>query len=333
MMRAARSSRRLAFAAAALALGAAKKDAEPATWSAHPTNAQVEARLPADVRSHWSGGRALMRCHVTEAGALENCAPLGENPPGSGAAAALGSLADAYRMAPAAMVKLPPDRRFVVGWSDYKYDREPDWRRKPTTQELWVLWPPDAARKNQKGGAIINCLVDTEGAPRDCVVEQEDPPGLGFGDAALGLAPQFIFKPATRKGQPVISSVRIPIKWEEAEGMPLGRPLVDPHMIWLRQPGPADIAAAYPRRARAQKRPGRANLSCKFGSDGHVHDCRILLEDPVGEGFGNAAMEVASRYVAPGRAPDGKAIDAFAVHLSIDFDPAVLNGAESAPKP
>jgi len=243
-MRAERWSRRLAFAAGALALGAATKEAEPATWSTHPSDAQIEAHLPADVRSHWSGGRALMRCQATQAGALQDCTPVSETPPGSGAAAALASVADAYRMAPKAMAKLPPDRSFVVGWSDYKYDRAPDWRRKPTMQELWVLWPPAAARENQKGGAIINCLVDTAGATRDCVVEREDPTGFGFGDAALGLAPQFIFKPATLKGRAVVSVVRIPVKWEEGGGVPLGRPLVDPHMIWLQQPGPADIAAA-----------------------------------------------------------------------------------------
>lgn len=75
---------------------------------------------------------------------------------------------------------------------------------------------PAAARKlNIEGFASIACYVRADGALRDCVVQSEDPPGNGFGEAALQMAPLFKMRPATSDGQPIESPtpIIIPIKF------------------------------------------------------------------------------------------------------------------------
>lgn len=48
----------------------------------------------------------------------------------------------------------------------------------------------------------------------DCMVDQEAPSGLGFGQAALRLMPRFKMQPTTRDGSPVEGGVvRLPIQF------------------------------------------------------------------------------------------------------------------------
>jgi protein TonB len=69
-------------------------------------------------------------------------------------------------------------------------------------------------RKEDKiAHASIRCVVRTTGDLSDCKLVFEDPPGQGFGAAALKLSSRFHMKPALRNGQPVEGIVTIPIKW------------------------------------------------------------------------------------------------------------------------
>jgi protein TonB len=69
-------------------------------------------------------------------------------------------------------------------------------------------------RKEDKiAHSSIRCIVRTNGDLSDCQVVSEDPPGHGFGAAALKLSSRFHMKPAVRNGQPVEGIVTIPFKW------------------------------------------------------------------------------------------------------------------------
>src|SRR5205823_2426976 len=118
--------------------------------------------------------------------------------------------------------------------------------------------------------------------------------------------------------------------WESAAAMvvSVGKPLVDPAIAWTESPTFDDLAAAYPRKARAAKLPGRANLDCDFARDGRVKNCRTLMEAPSGQGFGRAAEDIAKRFVAPATTVNGKPISEFAVQIPIVFDPAVLDASQ-----
>lgn len=101
-----------------------------------------------------------------------------------------------------------------------------DWLRPPTGDEIQWAYPPKAAAQEIGGKVRFECLVQTDGTLADCEVREETPKGMGFGEAALSLAPVMRFKPATRCGVPVTGSVTIPLTFgvpvdpKPAEGPP-----------------------------------------------------------------------------------------------------------------
>jgi TonB family protein len=73
---------------------------------------------------------------------------------------------------------------------------------------------PELANDLDLGGfARINCRVSAYGLVERCRVVSESPPGLGFGRAALRLAPLFRFRPATTLVTAVPSQVVIPVRF------------------------------------------------------------------------------------------------------------------------
>lgn len=71
--------------------------------------------------------------------------------------------------------------------------------------------PPPPPGEPESGRVVLACVVNATGdGVKDCVVESEDPPGYGFGPAAVGIASQFKLKAGkTAPG----SAIRIPIRF------------------------------------------------------------------------------------------------------------------------
>src|SRR5205814_10111810 len=115
---------------------------------------------------------------------------------------------------------MAPQGTVIIPYSYFPFDKAPDWLRKPTERDLLVVWPKAAWRKGLGGKATIACLVSPQGAVYDCVPTSESPPGENFGAAAVALTPQFLMRPATLGGQPVLSPVTIPINfaWQGGRG-------------------------------------------------------------------------------------------------------------------
>ena len=97
---------------------------------------------------------------------------------------------------------------------------------------------------------------------------------------------------------------------------------------WAEAPSVADMAAAYPAKAKAAGIGGEVNLTCELNREGRPRQCEPLGEKPLGYGFGSAARKIAERMrvVDPGMA--GKE-----VRVPMTFDPAVLKGAATVTKP
>lgn len=87
----------------------------------------------------------------------------------------------------------------------------PDWARRPSGEDMARHYPDRAQRLGLKGSATILCTADIDGRLRNCTVASETPPGMGFGEATLALSREFRMRPATRGGQPVAASIRIPV--------------------------------------------------------------------------------------------------------------------------
>jgi TonB family protein len=197
-------------------------------------------------------------------------------------------------------------------------DRNADWLRRPSLQDLMGVLPLKAMKAGIGGRVIMACIVTVQGTLRDCQVESEKPAGAGFGEAALALTPQFALRPAMRGGVAVESSVRIPINWS-APDKELGSlispntsgPVFKSDMVYARMPyrsAPTygEVLAAYPAKARAKKVSGVATLTCTIGKDGRLGGCLKIREEPEGYGFAPAARTLAPRFMVPTQDNEGR---------------------------
>jgi TonB family protein len=88
-----------------------------------------------------------------------------------------------------------------------------DWRSQPSGDDMSKEYPKLAQLMDLAGQASIRCAVDTEGRLQDCTVVSESPTGFGFGAAAVRLSAYFSMKPELIDGQPVRTTITIPIKF------------------------------------------------------------------------------------------------------------------------
>jgi hypothetical protein len=91
---------------------------------------------------------------------------------------------------------------------------------------------------------------------------------------------------------------------------------------WSTVPSKADMAAAYPPKAKAANVGGSVNLSCAVNQEGHTRDCAVLGEKPSGYGFGNAARKIALELHAGDTSMHGDD-----VRVAVTFTPEMLTSA------
>lgn len=237
------------------------------------------------------------------------------------------------------MIRLQPPTFAVavlVASAAAAQDRGPEWVKRPSLMDLQSVWPARALKEGYGGKATLSCTVTVQGALRACQVVEETPKGGGFGGAALALSPQFMMKPALTGGAPVEATVRIPIAFptpDKATGSRL-RPVTDTdvkgekvftNLPWKQAPSHADVLAAYPAKARAEKVSGGATLDCRIDKDGGISACRQLRESPEGYGFGQAARSLSDRFTTPTEDGKGASIAGSRVHLRVSFAAEALD--------
>jgi hypothetical protein len=209
----------------------------------------------------------------------------------------------------------------------------PDWLKRPTPEMLSTVWPKAAWAKAEGGSATIACKISTVGTLFDCTVVTEEPAGEGFGPAAIALTPQLLFTPAKRNGEPVVSEARIPFqfKWRgfgtEPPSTAGARALIPAAMAWEQAPTYAEVAAAYPAKAKVARLGGYVALECGFTAAGVPQRCHAMREEPKGYGFADAAKALSKRFKAFPTPPGSKPISSGVVQLPIAFTPDMLDGA------
>ena len=90
---------------------------------------------------------------------------------------------------------------------------------------------------------------------------------------------------------------------------------------WIAAPTAADMAAAYPEKAKAAGVGGGVELSCTANRAGRMTDCDVLGEAPRNYGFGAAARRLTRQLQAAGVQNDTE------IRVSITFAPELARGA------
>lgn len=184
-------------------------------------------------------------------------------------------------------------------------DTPAEWIKKPTRESLVSAMPFKALEAGVGGEATIACVLTIQGALRGCRVQSETPPAMGFGGAAISLSGQFLMKPALRGGQPVESTVVIPLTFADP-GPPrtmrkTGRRVTRmmSNVAWVSAPSAADVLAAWPEKVRAAGQGGNAVLNCAMMRDGDLNDCQVVRQEPFGAGFAGAAQDLVRKFRGP----------------------------------
>jgi len=92
----------------------------------------------------------------------------------------------------------------------------PAWVRTPTAEDVGLV-TPRLAQPPAEVHILMVCRITPAGGLEACSIKSEDPPGLGYGPAALALAPIFRMPEVDLDGRPVAGRmVQIPIVWKSA---------------------------------------------------------------------------------------------------------------------
>jgi len=88
---------------------------------------------------------------------------------------------------------------------------------------------------------------------------------------------------------------------------------------WLSLPSADDMARLFPNAAANKGLEGRATIECQVNSAGRLIDCSVLTEEPVGEGFGAAALSMSAAFRMRPATRDGQPVEGGTVRIPLRF--------------
>lgn len=158
---------------------------------------------------------------------------------------------------------------------------------------------PQRARSELVGGFVrLGCEITTEGRTANCLVLDECPAQLGFGEASLQAVASFTFTPKLVDGRPAVSHIVIPLRWSlSGVNVPQDCPPAAARAhAWARTPDQSDPQSLFPAKALADGENGSARILCQVGGDGQLVNCAVREEYPRNYGFGAEGLMLAGQY-------------------------------------
>ena len=78
--------------------------------------------------------------------------------------------------------------------------------------EILPFVPPAARAARRSGRGSVSCVIRADTRLEDCRIVGETPPGFGFGEAALTIAPRYFrFRPPTGAGGRAVEGYRVTV--------------------------------------------------------------------------------------------------------------------------
>jgi TonB family protein len=102
---------------------------------------------------------------------------------------------------------------------------------------------------------------------------------------------------------------------------------------WAQAPDRSDWAKAYPAHAAQAGISGAVQMRCSATEAGALQNCAVISEAPTGQGFGAAALSLASGMELKPTTADGKPVTGRSFIVPVKFDPGVLKGPVTITKP
>lgn len=196
----------------------------------------------------------------------------------------------------------------------------PSYMQRAKSEDVAAAYPKAAFAQKISGDVDLNCTADAGGRLSGCKVTKEEPAGLGFGDAALGLSAKDRVKVKDDNGAAIIGR-----RFERSYSFLAPG---DSNPDWLTKPSAGQLMGVFP--VAARDRPpanARATIVCKVNEEGFLRDCKVDHQTPENMGFGAAALALSPLFRLKPKIRGGKPVE---TEVTI---PVAWAGFENMPMP
>jgi TonB family protein len=189
----------------------------------------------------------------------------------------------------------------------------PTWIEAPSAADVAAAYPAKAKAAGVGGTVEMTCTINREGRPRSCAVLKETPGNYAFGAAARRLAETMRVNELNLRGQDVMVPVTFNPDVLKAEGIAITKP------AWTAMPAIEDFQATFPKTANGVNSV-RVVLACTVMNSGALGGCSVDSEDPPGQGYGQGALALASKFRVGPWSQDGQPTAGARLRLPIRYE-------------
>jgi hypothetical protein len=185
------------------------------------------------------------------------------------------------------------------------------WAEAPTVAEIAAAYPAKARAAGVGGSVMLSCEIGRDLHPRDCDSLKETPGLYGFAPVARKLAERMKISTPEMIGH----NVFIPVTFDPAV---LSGAAMVTKPAWLQAPAIEDFQATFPKSQNGVN-DVRVVLGCTVEAGGSLGGCSVAQETPAGQGYGQGALALASKFRMSPWSTNGEATVGAKIKLPIHY--------------